>query len=252
MDKNELEVKKAFHKYGWVVVQNSKISNVVKNARKIFLNNFKSRFRENASVNRELIKRFGDHPSVSSIYSNPDFVSTIKKISSVSSPVFCGSLVTHYTSNDITGGGYGLPFHQDYPSMGSSLNSIICWSNLTDASRESHGVEVLSSNHMRGLLQGQQTDRGYIISEDEYNNSTKDIPTVAAGSVLIMSAFLPHKTYVNPNYDGWKLSLSRRFDDLNEKTWAQRGYKNAYGVSVDRGLYLGASFTSYNAMYDKS
>jgi hypothetical protein len=234
------KAKDSFEELGWTIIKNEKISDLVNDIKKIFIDDFKSRFTKDPKPNRELIKRFGDHPSVSSIYTNPEFVATVREVSNISMPVFCGSLVTHYTANDLTGGGYGLPFHQDYPSMGSSLNSIICWCNLTDANIESHGVKVLSSMHKKGLLQGQQTERGYIIDSEKYSNNFSEIPTVNSGDILIMSAFLPHKTYVNPIYDGWKLSLSQRLDDLNEKSWENRGYKNAYGVTVDRNLYRSA------------
>ena len=54
-----------------------------------------------------------------------------------------------------------------------------------------------------------------------------------------MSSFLPHKTFVNPGFEGWKLSISQRFDDLNDHEWALRGYKNAYTIAVDREMYRG-------------
>jgi hypothetical protein len=237
MNQDLVKAKDSFNELGWAIIKNEKIFELVHSVKKIFIDDFKSRFGKKTSLNRELIKRFGDHPSVSSIYTDPKFVAAVREVSNISLPVFCGSLVTHYTANDLTGGGYGLPFHQDYPSMGSSLNSIICWCNLTDANSKSHGVEVLSSMHKEGLLQGLQTERGYIIDNEKYSKNFVEIPSVDAGNVLIMSAFLPHKTYVNPAHDGWKLSLSRRFDDLDEKSWENRGYKNAYDVSVDRGLY---------------
>ena len=61
---------------------------------------------------------------------------------------------------------------------------------------------------------------------------------IKAGDLLIMSCFLPHRTFVHPNFKGWKLSLSQRYDDLADKDWRNRGYKNSYQVTVNRKLYL--------------
>ena len=53
-----------------------------------------------------------------------------------------------------------------------------------------------------------------------------------------MSSYLPHRTFVNKNFEGWKLSISQRFDDLNDVDWAKRGYENAYETKVNREMYL--------------
>ncbi|MGB0935087.1 MAG: hypothetical protein ACPGXY_03370 [Alphaproteobacteria bacterium] len=90
---------------------------------------------------------------------------------------------------------------------------------------------------MEQTAKGSQQSGGYIIDADEIVKTVPNVPTIHQGEILLMSAFLPHRTYVNPDFDGWKLSLSRRIDDLNDDDWRRRGYRNAYGTVVDRQMY---------------
>lgn len=228
-----------YKKYGFLIIKNKTLRSYIQNAKEIYLNNFKKRFGNDPKVNRELIKRFADHPNVSSIYTSKTMIEIIKKNIGFKIPIKCGPLVSHYTSNNKTGNSYGLPFHQDYPSMASSKQAIILWLNLVDSNEDTHGIELLPGLHRNGLLEGARDSSGYIL-EKKFNEFVSVIPSIKAGDLLIMSCFLPHKTFVNPNYSesGWKLSLSQRFDDLADKNWAARGYQNAYKVVVDRELYL--------------
>jgi len=231
-----------FKKDGFLLIQNKTIKSQINNAKDIFIKYFKKRFGNNPTTNRELIKRFSDHPYVSSIYTSSTMIKIIKDNIGFKIPVKCGSLVSHYTSNDKTGNSYGLPYHQDYPSMASSKCSIILWLNLVDSNKNTHGIEILPSQHSNGLLDGMTDNTGYILNK-KFDNFNSIIPSIKAGDLLIMSSFLPHKTYVNPDYVGsrqgrWKLSLSQRYDDLADKDWGIQGYDNAYTITVNRKLYL--------------
>jgi len=224
------------NKIGFLIVKNQTIRSQVKKVSKIFKNQFKKNFSKNPVINREIVKRFADDPFVSSIFTSKTMVKILKDIG-LKIPVKCGPLVTHYTSNNKTGNSYGLPYHQDYPSMASSKHSVILWLNLVDSNKKTHGIEMLPGQHLNGLLEGKQTKIGYILDK-KYYKLNSIIPSIKAGDLLIMSAFLPHKTFVNQNFKGWKLSLSQRYDDLADKDWRARHYENAYKVSVDRDLYL--------------
>lgn len=223
---------------GFLVVKHEGIQKKISHAKDLFENIFKPKFSEDSLFNRELIKRFADHPFVASIFTSDAVIQTITKEIGFEMPVKCGPTVTHYTSNDLTGAGYGLPFHQDYPSTGSSKKGIICWLNLIDAAPETHGIEILPGMHKHGLLKGEQQSCGYLLHEEVICKAHRLIPEILAGDMLIMSCYLPHRTHVNPDFSGWKLSLSQRYDDLSDSEWGRRGYKNAYGFTVDRELYL--------------
>ena len=147
---------KEFYKNGFIIIKNKTIRNYCKNAKKIFDKDFSKKFIDNPAVNRELIKRFADHLFISSIFSSKVLINIIKKNIDFKIPVKCGPLVTHYTSHNKTGNSYGLPYHQDYPSMASSKVSIILWLNLVDSNENTHGLEILKGFHLSGLLKGKQ------------------------------------------------------------------------------------------------
>ena len=223
-------------KFGFLIVKNRTIRAQVKKAYALFKNSFERKFSNSPVINREIIKRFADHPLISSIYTSGTMVKILKDLG-FKIPVKCGPLVTHYTSHNKSGNSYGLPYHQDYPSMASSKCSVVLWLNLVDSNKETHGIEILPGYHLNGLLKGKQKKIGYILDK-KYSKFKSIIPSVKTGDLLIMSAFLPHKTFVNSDFKGWKLSLSQRYDDLADKNWRVRGFKNAYQVKVDRKLYL--------------
>ena len=152
----------------------------------------------------------------------------------VSMPVFCGPNVSHFTSNEPTGGSFGLNWYQDYLSMGSILNSVISWTSFYDCSASTHSVEVAPCIHHKCISEGENTPNGYFlrIPSEEFESKVLEIK---ASDLLIMSSFLPHRTFVNPLCGGSvKLSLSQRFDDLLCPGW---DFSNSYGNSVDRHLF---------------
>ena len=229
---------KFYDDLGYAVIHSREIIQKVSEIKALFVEEFIPRMSgETPQVSREIIKRFTDHPMVTNLFLTDNFLNILKTNLSFNVPVRCGPTVSHYTSNDTTGNGYGLPFHQDYPSMASSKLSVICWVNLVDSSSGSHGIEIIPSAHKKGVLPGSQTDKGYMLNEDIVNKGASHIPTIKAGELLLMSSFTPHRTSVNPNYADWKLSISQRFDDLTDLDWAARGYRNAYGSTVDREMF---------------
>ena len=230
------ESKKEFMKRGFTIVCNPRLRAKAAELDQIFEKEFKSRFSENIRANRSLIKAFGRTPSAISFY-NDKAVFEFCKIISMSYPVFCGPLVTHYTSTDPTGNGYGLPFHQDYASMAGSLNSIVLWSSLKNVDSEAqHSLNVVSGMHNRGMLPGKETKEGYILERQDFEGLETTI-TLQAGDILIMSAFTPHKTHFGNKDETYKLSLSTRIDDLNSSEWKKSDYRSAYSTAVDRNLY---------------
>ena len=153
----------------------------------------------------------------------------------LSNPILSGPCVTHYTSNNLIGNSFGLPYHQDYPSMASSINSIIIWFNLYDSSPDEHSIEVVTGSHNQGIISGKHTSYGYVVNETKYPNSK--ILTIPSGSILVMSSFLLHRTHINNTTNLHKMSLSKRIDDLNCVVWKRNKYINAYSTEVDRKLF---------------
>ena len=222
---------------GFTIVESQEIDLKINTLTKEF-KKFKNYFDDNTTKNRNILKRFSDSYLVNNFFSSNCLLTVLKELFGLKIPVFCGPIVSHFTSNNKTGMGYGLPYHQDWPRMASSKNSLIIWVPLRDCNKNSHSIAILKGLHKNGLLLGNQSDHGYKINitNDMYNN--EKILTVKTGQILFMSSFLPHKTYVNPNTSKSKISLSRRVDDFGCKEWGKRDFFNAYSNQVDRQLYL--------------
>lgn len=94
---------------------------------------------------------------------------------------------------------------------------------------------MVPRGHASGLLPGEQKDNGYVLNDQTFEGSR--VLNIQAGEVLFFSPYLPHRTFVNPSSMAYKLSFSRRFDDLECSQWPERKFANAYGVSVDRTLF---------------
>ena len=223
---------------GFQILSLPKIIDDVAALKSDFQHRYFDRFSKDPELNRNIIKRFADCPGVSRIFDNVELLERISEAAGIDSPVFCGPIVTHYTSDDLTGSSYALPFHQDYPSMASSKNSVIVWTSITPSGPETHGVEICKSEDPFKLVDGSQTDHGYVVHKQEYHHSELVIPSISPGEVLIMSPYLIHRTYLNENFAGWKLSLSRRLDDFDDQSWATKKYGNAYLNIVDRNKFL--------------
>jgi hypothetical protein len=219
---------------GYVIVQLQEIHELVKRLKMRFERDFQNRFCDDPFTNRNLLKRFADSIELSSLFAAPSLVDAICSIG-IHEPVYCGPVVSHYTHSDKIGNSYGLPWHQDFPSMASSANSAVVWISVNDCNAQTHSVEVAPKYHAKGLLPGDQLDNGYVLKEQAFEGSC--VLEINAGDVLVFSPYLPHRTHVNSASLAYKLSFSRRFDDLDCPHWAKRQFVNAYGVSVDRSLY---------------
>lgn len=224
----------ALQKDGFCIVQAPSIHAHLNNLLDEFEYHFMSRFGSDPISNRNLIKRFCDSVFVDQLFIHPDLIYLLKSFG-LAYPLFCGPAVSHYTDNDLTGNSYGLPWHQDFPSMSSSSNALIVWTSLTPCSSDTHGLEVAVGHHSSGLLSGSQTDSGYILSKQFFSNTL--VLNTNPGDLVVFSPFLPHRTFVNLNSATYKLSLSRRYDDLTCPNWPNHQYANAYRTSVDRELF---------------
>ena len=219
---------------GYAIARIPEIHAQAANLKQRFERDFQSRFGNDPLTNRNLIKRLADSIESAALFSSPALVDAVRSIG-IQEPVYCGPVVSHYTHSDHTGNSYGLPWHQDYPSMASSANSAIVWVSVNACSAQTHSMEVAPKRHSQGLLPGAQLDNGYVLSEQSFADSS--VLDIQAGDILVFSPYLPHRTHINPTSQAYKLSFSRRLDDLQCPHWSERKFANAYGVSVNRTLY---------------
>ena len=224
-----------FLKYGYAVVETFTGREQMKVLRDKFLSRYFSRFQSDPIRNRNIIKLFAEDIEVKRFFCMPYFDQIMNSYLFMLEPVQTGPIVTHYTANDFTGGNYGLPYHQDWPSMGTSTKGVIVWTSITESKSDSPGLSILPGSHLNGLQPGEQTTKGYVLDKQDFK-SALDIE-VNSGEILLMSPFLVHKTRMATEDGKWKLSLSCRFDDLSCPIWNKRNFVSAYRTIVDRDTY---------------
>ena len=200
-----------------------------------FETRFLVRFRDDPPHNRNIIKLLAEDMAVKRFFCSADIVGMLNNALKMDHPVQTGPIVTHYTASDATGNSYGLPYHQDWPSMGTSTRGVIAWTSITDIGQSGPGLRIIPGSHLHGLWPGRQTESGYVLDQQEIDGF-QDVE-IEAGQVLFMSPFLVHRTRTSPSSD-WKLSLSCRFDDFDCMEWERRSFVSAYRTTVDRQVYL--------------
>lgn len=220
---------------GFALIEADGASNHMFMLKEKFKTRYASRFRDNPIRNRNIIKLFAEDLDVKRFFCSLQIERILTDYSMMAEPVQIGPIVTHYTAGDLTGNNYGLPYHQDWPSMGTSAKAVIVWTSITDVEENGPGLRIIPQSHLAGLWPGDQTDNGYLLQQQEITGHL-DI-SIKAGQILLMSPYLVHKTRTSSS-DGWKLSLSCRFDDLSSDDWNNRNYINAYRTTIDRTAYL--------------
>lgn len=224
-----------FAQSGYVVLSCASLQARMRTLREKFEQRFLPRFGDDAVRNRNIIKLLAEDIEVKRFFSSDSLVDLLQAQLDIAEPVQTGPIVTHYTAGDLTGNNYGLPYHQDWPSMGTSSKGVIAWTSLTDIGPTGPGLRIVPGSQARGLWPGTQMEHGYVLEQQEIEGAL-DVE-VETGQVLLMSPFLVHKTRTSKGA-GWKLSLSCRFDDLACDTWSSRNFVSAYKTVVDRSVYL--------------
>ena len=220
---------------GYVVLASEPLQARMRAIKARFEQRFLTQFTTDAVRNRHIVKLLAEDIDVKRFFSSEELVDALRAHAGIVEAVQTGPVVTHYTASDLTGNNYGLPFHQDWPSMGTSTRGVIAWTSIGDIGRAGPGLRIVPGSQTRGLWPGKQTDAGYVLDDQDVAGAL-DVE-VQAGQILLMSPFLVHKTKVS-DAAGWKLSLSCRFDDFSCETWNRRNFVSAYRTTVDRGVYL--------------
>ena len=232
-----------FKRNGYILFSNKNIEYKIKVFEDSLKKNFLSKFnKKEKKSNLNLIKRISGDLNVFDVLHDVYLIKKIQQLS-LSYPVQSGPIVTHYTSTNSISNSFGLPYHQDWPSMASSKNSLIVWFNVNNFEKDlGHGIEVLPKSHKK-IFRGKSTNKGYEIFNSEIKNFKNEI-IIPKYEVLIMSSYLVHRSYIDKQLDEsyWRLGVSTRFDDLNCVFWKKNDYSSAYGNIVDRNLFKKLKF----------
>lgn len=118
---------------------------------------------------------------------------------------------------------YKTPKHQDWPSMESSLNSLVVWVPLVDVNEKNGSIIIYPGSHKHGVIPF-NNNGGF--AEVEYKGESIQ-PEMEIGDVAIFSTFLVHKSGdILDNSIRW--SCHFRYTDMLEQNFIERGYPNPY------------------------
>ncbi len=178
------------------------------------------------------------------IFSSPDIVREINKLG-LQSPCVVSYPVLHIMSPDlrIPDGYYGTGAHQDWASTQGSLDCITAWVALTDIGPENFPLEVIPGSHLSGLRDGKLSGSVLGVEADDRDFIAIDCK---AGDVVFLSGFLVHRT---GRGNGFRISVSQRFDNASEPTFIERGYPCAQKRVVDREIHWKPTVGQIRSVY---
>lgn len=115
--------------------------------------------------------------------------------------------------------------HQDWRSMQGSLDAVVVWLPLVEMNRDLGALEVIRGSHMWGLMAEHMEDGfGRVIpKEPDLFESVECGP----GDLLLFSSFLVHQSGTNVR-DEIRWSCHFRYNNLDEETFAERGFPHPY------------------------
>lgn len=141
-------------------------------------------------------------------------------------PVLCDLPVLHVMHEKlrIPDGYFGVAAHQDWVSTQGSLDSVTVWVALTNS--WNYPLEVIPGSHLQGLLPSVRD--GSVMRVECDDKLFKSLDNLDAGDGVIFSQFLVHRTGMKAGF-GKKLriSVSARFNNMMDDSFASRGYPNA-------------------------
>lgn len=118
--------------------------------------------------------------------------------------------------------------HQDWRSMQGSLNAMVVWLPLMDIDISLGALEVVPQSHKLGLHTNDFSDGFGLIPQEVADKHVWKPVEVETGDALFFSAFLFHRSGNNSTENGIRWSCHFRYNDMNEKTFIERGYPHPY------------------------
>jgi len=118
---------------------------------------------------------------------------------------------------------YKTPPHQDWPSMESSLDSLVVWVPLVDVNKENGSLIIYPESHKNGILPF-TTNNGFA---EVKTDGIRIQPDVNVGDIVIFSTLLVHESGDIVN-DSIRWSCHFRFTNMLDSDYINRGFPNPY------------------------
>lgn len=161
--------------------------------------------------------------SLYKIISHENIVKILETLN-IEMPIWQTKPVIHCMANElkIPGGYHGVGVHQDWPTLQSSLNNITIWIPFTKVTKDNFPLEIIPGSHLKGLLEGIQTEHYFEINPKYYKIEDFIPLECDVGDVVFMSNFAIHRSQTEGK--DFRLSVSTRYEDASEETFIKRNY----------------------------
>ena len=133
----------------------------------------------------------------SDIFSSMDLREEIRSALGTVSLFQPGGMVVHIMATELKfkGGYFGFPAHQDYPSIGGSLDGIVVWIPIYDVDENRYPVEIIPGSHKQWMWESEKSDNSSAIMPELYKFFTKNDQRV---NDKIMQAFIAYASSRTP------------------------------------------------------
>ncbi|MFT5532240.1 MAG: ectoine hydroxylase-related dioxygenase (phytanoyl-CoA dioxygenase family) [Candidatus Paceibacteria bacterium] len=176
--------------------------------------------------------------SVSTLLNNSSIQHFLKTVLDFGTVFVPGGQTVHIQSAElkIPNGYFGLPAHQDWPSVQGSMDGVGVWIPLCVIDEYAYPLEIISGSHHQGLLAPENKTADSIWSIETSDDAAFESVCVAPGDVVFFSNFLVHRSGMNGRPDFMRIACSSRFDNGGDPSFISRGLPTAYSRSVNRKL----------------
>jgi ectoine hydroxylase-related dioxygenase (phytanoyl-CoA dioxygenase family) len=119
---------------------------------------------------------------------------------------------------------YMQPWHQDWRSGQSSLNSITIWVPLHDVREENGAIDVMPQTHRWGLLQTEELSnpRRFLVNDPIIEGCQYFPAEIKQGESVAFSQMLVHRSGFNRTNQP-RITVQLRFGDYAEPHFVARG-----------------------------
>ena len=227
---------------GFIILKNFFPKNIVQNLRenskKIFQIQF-NHFGYNDSFTENMIKLFQEHQEVFincgkliqtglidlyQLSTNNKLINKLNDLG-ITCPNMCTRPVLFFNHPKLAKEEhyYKTPPHQDWPSMESSLDSVVVWVPLVDVNNKNGSIIIWPKSHKEGVLPYKNIG-GFATVEGFKNGLQTELEV---GDIVIFSTLLVHSSGdILDNSIRW--SCHFRYTNLENYEYIERGFPNPY------------------------
>jgi phytanoyl-CoA hydroxylase len=117
------------------------------------------------------------------------------------------------------------PAHQDFRTTQGSIDSVVVWLPLVDIPKELGALEIIPGSHLNGLMSYQVNDAYHSLVDVK----EKDFISVEVeqGDALFFSTLLVHRSGQNTS-ESIRWSCHFRYNNIDDQTFIDRGFPHTY------------------------